>query len=75
MPVVCVEDGGREGRPEDRVHGGGEAQATQAPRICRVVVEVVVQAVAAHLGHYEYQAVRLSSVTTVLCQKHNVSSA
>ena len=54
MPGVGVVDGGREGGreggPEDRVHGGGEAQA---PGICRVVVQVSVQAVAAHLGHYE----------------------
>ena len=56
MPGVGVVDGGREGGreggPEDRVHGGGEAQA---PGICRVVVQVSVQAVAAHLGPYEYQ--------------------
>ena len=55
MPGVGVVDGGGDGGgdggPEDGVHGGGGSQAPS--RICGVVVEVSVQAVAAHLRHYK----------------------
>ena len=62
MPGVGVVDGGSDGGgdgwPEDRVHGGGQGQG---PGICGVVVEVSVQAVAAHLCHYNIQGQTLSS--------------
>ena len=56
MPGVGVVDGGGDGGgdgwPEDGVHRGGGRQCP--PEICGVAVEVSVQAVAAHLRHYEY---------------------
>ena len=61
MPGVGVEDGGGDGGgdggPQDRVHGGGHG-----PGICGVVVEVSVQAVAAHLCHYNIQGQALSLI-------------
>ena len=59
MPGVRVVDGGGDGGPQDRVHGGGRQVG---PGICGVVVQVSVQvsvqAVTPHLGHCKYQWVR-----------------